>query len=470
MSTAAPGERLVVHRRNSRRVLQGLITLGAVLAATVVTAIPAAGALGGGQPVVGGRRPHVGPIAEISRGCPGQNAEAEQAVDGRYVYVAWIGCNGIGFARSINGGRTFARPVIVPGSFGHGYHRSGIGLGLPKSGWDPSVAVAPDHTVYVAYMLYRHSHVHPMVAISNDHGATFARVSRPASPVRNNWGDRPFIAVGPAGTVYLTWDFGRSLSVKSRHGNIVMQKSVDGGKTWSRIAVVSPGFPDHGGGVAAPLLVEPGGRLDVAFWVWSGGALAPYALPPNHIYFTSSADSGRTWSTPVAIRPGAGRIGYFVTWIDVALSIDAAGNLYATWDTQHPGGDIGWLSYSTNHGWTWSPARRVTPDHDNAEHIMAVTAGPPGLAYVGWLTGGPIFTRSARRFSQYLRPFSIHTGWLAGPIRVSRQSGRRNVWPGDTIGISLLPAHGHAPQKIQLSWGSAVSGPNSQIFTTTVRP
>ena len=319
-------------------------------------------------------------------------------------------------------------------------------------------------------MLYRHSHVHPMVDISYDHGATFARVSRPASPVRNNWGDRDFIAVGPTGTVYLTWDFGRSLSVKSRHGNIVMQKSVDGGKTWSRIAVVSPGFPDHGGGVAAPLLVEPGGRLDVAFWVWSGGALAPYALPPNHIYFTSSADSGRTWSTPVAIRPGAGRIGYFVTWIDVALSIDAAGNLYATWDTQHPGGDIGWLSYSTNHGRTWSPARRVTPDHDNTEHIMAVTAGPPGLAYVGWLTGGPIFTRSARRFSQYLRPFSIHAGWLAGPIRVSRQSGRRNVWPGDTIGISLLPAHGHAPQKIQLSWGSAVSGPNSQIFTTTVRP
>src|SRR5215472_9375147 len=457
-----------VHCRHSRRVLRSLIVLGVALASAVATAIPAAGAAAVRHPVVGGHRPHVGPISEISRGCRGQNAEAEQAVDGRYVYVAWIGCDGIGFARSANGGRTFGRPVTVPGSVGHGYHRSGIGLGLPKYGWDPSVAVAPDHTVYVAYMLYRHSHVHPMVAISHDHGATFARVSRPASPVRNNWGDRDFIAVGPTGTVYLTWDFGRSL--KSRHGNIVMQKSVDGGTTWSRIAVVSPGFPDHGGGVAAPLLVEPGGRLDVAFWEWSGGALAPYALPPNHIYFTSSADGGRTWSKPVAIRPGAGRIGYFVTWIDVALSIDAAGNLYATWDTQHPGGDICKLSYSTDHGRTWSAAWRVTPDHDMAEHIMAVTAGPPGVAYVGWLTGGPIFTRSARRFSQYLRPFSIQKGWLAGPIRVSRQFGRRNVWPGDTIGISLLPARGHTPQKIQLSWGSAVSGPNSQIFTATVRP
>src|SRR5215470_13265182 len=95
--------------------------------------------------------------------------------------------------------------------------------------------------------------------------------------------------------------------------------------------------------------------------------------PRTHIYFTSSADGGRTWSAPVGIRPGAGRIGLFVTWIDVALSIDAAGNLYATWETQSPGGDIGWLSYSTDHGRTWSAARRVTPDHDKAEHIMAVT-------------------------------------------------------------------------------------------------
>lgn len=460
--------RPTAHRRHSRRVLRSLIILGAALASAAATAIPAAGAAAVGHPAISGHGPHVGPITEISQGCPGQNAEAEQAVDGRYVYVTWIGCDGIGFARSANGGRSFGRPAIVPGSLGHGRYGSGIGLGLPKYGWDPSVAVAPDHTVYVAYMLYRHSHVHPVVAISYDHGATFARVSRPASPVRNNWGDRDFIAVGPTGTVYLTWDFGRSL--KTRHANIVVQKSVNGGRTWSPISAVTPGFPAHGGGVAAPLLVEPDGRLDAAFWVWSGGALAPYALPPDHIYFTSSADGGRTWSRPVAIRPGAGRIGYFVSWIDVALSIDAAGNLYATWDTQHPGGDIGWLSYSADHGRTWSPAWRVTPDHDNAGHIMAVTAGPPGVAYVGWLTGGPIFPSPVRRFSQYLRPFSIHKGWLAGPIRVSRQSGRRNVWPGDTIGISLLPAHGHAPQEIQLSWGSAVSGPNSQIFTATVRP
>ena len=431
-----------------------LPVVSTALAAVAASAIPV------GATAVTAR--DVGPVTEVSRGCPGQNAETEQAIDGRFIYVAWIGCGGIGFARSTNEGRTFGKPFLVPGSAGHGYHMSGIGFGLPKYGWDPSIAVAPDHAVYVSYMLYRGTHVYPVVAISRDHGATFGHLSRLVAPGENNWGDRDFITVGPSGTLYLTWDFGRSL--KTRHANIVIQRSRDGGKTWSPMTIVSPGYPDHGGGVAAPLLVERNGRIDVAFWDWGGGAVKPYALPPNHIYFTSSANGGASWSKPVAIRPGAGRIGYFVTWIDVDLSIDSAGNLYATWDTQHPGGDIGWLSYSVDHGRSWSRARRVTPDHDSAEHIMAVTSGPPGVVYVGWLSNN-----SRHGFAQYLRPFSIRRGWLAQPIRVSRQFGNANVWPGDTIGLSLLPASGHGPRKIQVSWGSAVTATQvSQIFTATV--
>ena len=160
-------------------------------------------------------------------------------------------------------------------------------------------------------------------------------MSRTASPVRNNWGDRDFITVGPTGTVYLTWELGPSLSPKSRHAKHRHPEVLERRETWSPITVVSPGFPDHGGGVAAPLLAEPGGRINMTFWVLLGGALAPYALSPGHVNFTSSADGGRTWSKPVGVRPGAGRIGRSVTWIDVALGIDAARNLYATWDTRN---------------------------------------------------------------------------------------------------------------------------------------
>jgi hypothetical protein len=413
--------------------------------------------------------PRVGPAVEVSSGCAGQNAEVEQAVDLPYVYEAWIGCGGIGFARSVNGGRSFGRPVRVRGSKGSGFVRIGNRF-LPKSGWDPAIAVASDGTVYLAYMAFRHGYVHPRVLVSHDHGASLAGPYAVPGPAKDfhNWGDRVFIAVSARGTVYVTWDFGPS--VRLPDANIVVQKSSDGGRTWSGITPVSPGYPGHGGDVAGPLVVEPGGRIDVLLWVLADPGLHGYALPPGHDYFTSSADGGRTWSKPVAVRPDAGKIaGPFVTWIDADLGIDSGGTLYATWDTQRPGGDIGWLSYSADHGRTWSPAQRVTTDHDRAEHIMAVTGGRPGIAYVAWLAGGPLFGPPPRPFTQYLRVFSVREGWLTAPIRVSRESGNRKVWPGDTIGVTVLHP-GPARPRVMVSWGGAVGGKISQIWAAKVSP
>jgi hypothetical protein len=413
--------------------------------------------------VSGGPMPGGSPVLAVSHGCKGRNAEVEQAVDYPYVYVTWIGCGGIGFARSVNGGRSFGPPLQVPESAGHGYVRID-GRFMPKEGWDPAIALTPDGTVYVSYMIFRNGYAHPRMAVSTNHGASFARVSQVMPPAQqhDNWGDRDFIAVAPNGTIYLTWDYGPSLKLPD--ANIVIQKSSDAGRTWTQITPVSPGYPGHGGDVAGPLVARPGGRLDVLLWVDHDPGLHDPALPPGHDYFTSSANGGRTWSKPIAVAPDAGTDGNeFVSWIDADIGIDAAGTLYATWDTQHPGGDIGWLSYSTDGGRTWSPAHRVTPDHDNAEHIMAVVGGRPGLAYVGWLTGGPYFDRSALPFSQYLRVFSVRCGWLTAPIKVSVRTGNAHVWPGDTIGISLLPGW-----RVMLTWGSAVGNRISEIWAREV--
>ena len=281
----------------------------------------------------------------------------------------------IGENETTDGGRSLGSPLTMPESAGQGYYSNSSVSGLPKFGWDPAIAVAPTGTVYVSYMVYRHGYDHPVVAASFDHGETFAQVSNLIPPRSQNWGDRDYIAVAPDGTVYLTWDYGQSL--RTGNANVVIQRSTNGSRTWSPISPVSPGFPDHGGGVGGLILVEPRGRIDLLFWVLAGGVRSP-ALPGGFIYFTSSADRGSSWSPPVAVQPGAGTIGAAVTWIDGNLGIDAAGDLYATWDTQSPGGDIGWLSYSTDHGQTWSPAQRATPDSDRAEHIMAVSAGGPG--------------------------------------------------------------------------------------------
>jgi hypothetical protein len=158
-------------------------------------------------------------------------------------------------------------------------------------------------------------------------------------------------------------------------------------------------------------------------------------------------------------------------WIDGAIGMDAAGNLYVTWDTQHRGQDVGWLAYSTDHGKTWSSLERVTPDNDNATHIVEVAGGAAGTAYVGWLADN-----SVGGYAEYLRAFSITQGWLSAPVQISTRFGDPSVWPGDTFGISALPqtpgvAGVSDDASLVVSWGSAIGDkrhPKSAIFAAVV--
>ncbi len=437
-----------------RRVLRGFAALTLV---SSVIAVEAPSALAASAISY-----QIAPISMISP-CSGQNAEVEQAVDrsNGYVYESWMGCRGIAFARSTNGGLNFEAPTYVPGS-----------TGSNVNAWDPAVAVAPDGTVYAAFMLARNSQWYPVVARSFDHGVTFPQVSSLIPPDAKNWGDRDFIAVAPNGEVYVTWDYGPnrtsvtfvcaasgSCGFSTGDLNAVFQKSTDGGKTWSQMTYVSPGFPASGGD-SAPMVIEPNGRIDVLYQGYHITDTTTYAMDPGHSYFTASTDDGATWSAPVQLGPDNLTMSLDEWWIDGAIAADAGGNLYATWDTQGSTQDIGWLSVSTDHGQTWSPLIQVT-DTTNTTHIMEVAGGGSGVAYVGWLSN------SSGAYAQYLRPYSISKGWLSPPIQVSTQFGDSSVWPGDTFGISTLSA-----STVVLSWGSAVTvnnQPRSEIFATVVK-
>jgi hypothetical protein len=394
--------------------------------------------------------------------------EQAASASGQDIYELWMGCHSsIAFSRSTDGGRHFTRPLVLAAS---------------KGAWDPALAVAPDGTVYAAFMKSTKAHTFPVVAASFDHGRTFAQVTKVVPRKKRNWGDRDFIAVAPDGDVYLTWDYGPSAKdvtyICSPGGscafatgdlNVVVQKSADGGKTWGPIVHVSPGFPASGGD-SAPLLVEPSGRIDLEYQGYHITNRTTFTMTPAHTYFTSSSDGGSAWSAPVRVGPKDRTMSLAEWWIDGAIGMDAAGNLYVTWDSQspkhqRPRRDVGWLSYSTDHGQTWSPLIRVTPDRDNATHIVQVSGGRPGIAYVGWLADN-----SPRGYALRVRAFSITRGWLTGPIQVSRRFGSRAVWPGDTFGITTLPSQPGA-QRLALSWGSAVAHtpkPPSEIFATVV--
>lgn len=404
----------------------------------------------------------VGPVADVSDGaCAPGSAEVIDAAWRQFVYAAWIcGSKGrprIGFAASADGGKTWREPIVMPGSSG---------------AWDPAVAVAPDGTVYVSFMRSTASHSFPVVDVSRDRGKTFGRGADIVPPVKGNFGDRDFIAAGPSGRVYLTWDYaptarylrtqcarGGSCSFAAGELNAVIQRSADYGRTWGPIVPVSPGFPASGAD-QAPLLIGPDGRVDVLYQALAVTSATSLTLGPGHLYFTSSGDGGKSWSKPVPIAPGAGSVAIRTWWIDGAIAADAAGTLYVTWDTQSSERDTGWLAYSANGGRTWSQPVRVTPDDTTAPHIVQSAGGPPGIDYVGWLSDS-----SPRGYAQYLRVFDVGRGWLTGPVRVSADFGRKSAWPGDTFGIATLT--GAAAPALVLTWGSAISA-RSHIYAARV--
>ncbi len=402
---------------------------------------------------------NVGPITNISSSCSGQNAEVEQAVDPtnpEYVYEEWMGCKGIAFSVSTDGGLRFSDPIAVPGS-----------VGSNVNSWDPALAIAPDGTVYAAFMLAKNAQWYPVVAASFDHGQSFTQVTSLIPPDAKNWGDRDFIAVGPDGAVYVTWDYGPERTsitfICSASGscafatgdlNVVIQKSMDHGASFGPMVPVSPGFPASGGD-SAPLVVEPNGQIDLLYQGYQITNTTTFTMNPAVSYFTSSIDGGQTWSAPIKVGPKAGTMSLAEWWIDGDISMDSAGNLYATWDTQGTNSDgtpndIGWLSFSTDHGKKWSDPVQVTPDNLNVPHIVQVAGGGAGIAYVAWLSNS-----NPQGYAMYLRTFSVARGWLSDPVQVSNQFGNSSVWPGDTFGISAGSAN-----NVVLSWGSATPSQN----------
>ena len=408
----------------------------------------------------------VGKTLKVSR-CPGPpNAEVVQAVDGRYVYELWIGCRrGIGCARSIDGGRTFGPSRAVPGS-----HRKGLHT------WDPALAVAPNGTLYAAYMagpaegtLRSSAPMRPTVAVSHDHGRSFDRVSLLPVPSTRNFGDRPFLAVAPNGAVYVTWDYGprrnevriicpptSSCFFSRGDFNAVIQKSLNGGKTWTKLRPISSGYP-LGGVYSAPIVAEPDGALDVLYWQHRTNPRT-LRLSPGREYFTRSTDGGKTWSRRVPIGPRAGTIGLKEWWIDGSLDLDPAGTLYASWDTQRSSGDTGWLSWSTNGGKHWSSPLRVASSR--TEHLTEVAAAGRHDVYVAWQTVVP-----GKGYATLLRRFVIGKGWTGPAVRVSPAFGDPRVWPGDTFGLTAKSGGA------LVSWGSAVHGRlrGSEIYFSTAK-
>ena len=397
-------------------------------------------------------------------GHPINNAEVESAVDPTtgYIYDEWIGCGGIGFARSIDGGASFQSAITIPESLD----------GLGNFSWDPAIAVSSNGTIYAAFMLSS-GNVYPlggrpMVAISYDHGLSFSKVASVAPYNNTEFSDRDFIAISTSGIIYVTWDYapnGSSIKAVCPTGscyfsqgelNIVISHSSNGGNTWSPYTPVSPNFP-YGAADTGPLLVEPSGKVDILYLDYNSSG-PNHVFGPGYNYFVSSSNEGISWSAPVVVGAGGGRsVSQTAWWIDGAIARDKSGNLYATFDTPNTTSDNAWISVSSNEGQSWSnPVELYQSPNSSANIIAEVASDQTSSAYVTWMSN------SSLGLQAMFQVFSSNGSAISPPIVVSKR-GFNGIWGGDTSGIALLNDSG-----VALSYGLGVdyNGSNvSEIFS-----
>ncbi len=268
------------------------------------------------------------------------------------VYQGGIDSGGVSIASSTNNGSTWNTPVIsntVSGDFAdkpwlqidtnpNSPHKNNLYVS------NTMFASSSDTTIYVSH--------------STDSGKTWSIVAASPTAVWPNFVNQfSDLATGPDGTVYLTYlNCPVSGTCAGQLSTLYIQKSTDGGKTWSsQVAIgkvtLAPGtcgafygclpntservseIPvigvDNSGGTRS-------GQLYVVEYNWTGSYM--------QVQVTSSTDGGTTWSTPVPVAPKSDTHDQFFPW----LNVDSRGNVGVTWlDRRNDTSNINYEAFGT---------------------------------------------------------------------------------------------------------------------------
>jgi hypothetical protein len=199
------------------------------------------------------------------------------------VYAAWTEYEGaLWVAASRDGGKSFAPLVRIN-------ERS------PARG--PSLAVAPDGAVYLAWTVGEDKGADIRVAKSTDGARSFdaPRIVEPSKA----YSDAPKIAVDRTGGVHLAW--GESSGGPFERYRVRYAHSTDGGRSFTRsqaISEVNGGFPS--------LAVDASGGVYVSWELFRD-----HRQRPRGLGFAFSRDAGERFSAPAAVPQSADRAGYW---------------------------------------------------------------------------------------------------------------------------------------------------------------
>jgi hypothetical protein len=309
---------------------------------------------------------------------------------------------------SVDGGNTFAN-VLLPG-----WDAATGGKGLFThvfAGGDPVLAFGQDGTLYFLALVYDFSYANRTpsgvaVASSRDGGATWSTPVMVHFEAANNFfNDKPWIAAGAGGDVYVTWTHFN----QGPHGAgyiaspIVGSVSHDHGQTWSEMLAVSDSahFADQGSSPA----YAPDGTLYVAYEGNKAGDTTR-----DQTVVARSTDGGKTFSNtevgrvyddvgcyPLNVSQGRARLSFEQFRISSfpSLAIDPTTGVVAiAWadDQNNAGCASGAASFSglTNNqvklvtstdGKTWTAPKQITSGTDKVYPAVGANAGKVVVGY-----------------------------------------------------------------------------------------
>lgn len=289
------------------------------------------------------------------------------------VYASWSdfhgsGCNEIWFARSVDHGASFSKPIKISGGI--------------CGNQGPSIAIGPAGHIYVAWEANTGGAFSKATgavngagfAGSSDFGDTFTKAeivvnytpfvsSQFAGNGARECGDVPFNC--PTGFTFPRFDLaGPYLAADNVHGTIAMAFqaaqasgqgqieslfSTDGGNTWSSPILLAPSLTGH---QFFPFLTASGGRVS-AIWYDSKGdpSYSPTTAPCNNaagqtsaclnVRYAESADGGKTWGSSIQVTDAPTNQNYeqfggrLVPFFGDYITVAAQGNIIgAAWTDQ----------------------------------------------------------------------------------------------------------------------------------------
>jgi hypothetical protein len=337
------------------------------------------------------------------------SVDPQLATDANNIYIVWsedgLGNADILFTKSTDGGKTFSKPVNLSNSIG-----TSAAPVLNLNG----------NNVYVAWHDDTYNNFEIYFTKSTDGGKTFSKPVKLSQDFVNNSttidSEFPSIASSPS-ALYTVWQ-----ENSTGFFDILLRKSTDGGKTFSKPVNLS----NNSGSSAFPRVAVYGNSPYV---VWQDNVTGNF-----EILLRKSTDGGKTFSKPVNLSNNSGNSS------DPAIFIYEK-NVYLVWDDDSPGNADILFTKSTDGGKTFSkPVNLSNNTRGSFDPALAISKND---IFVAWDDDSPgnadiLFTKSTDRGNSFsTKPINLskNVGRSLYPdVAISRSNNSYIGWSDDTLG------------------------------------